>query len=61
LHLALLALDIGGGDEVITVPMTFLGTIAAIRDANATPILVDVYPDTRKMNPAAIDEAMTPV
>jgi dTDP-4-amino-4,6-dideoxygalactose transaminase len=60
LHLALLALDIGAGDEVITVPMTFVATVAAIRHANATPILVDVNLDTWTMDPEAMEKAITP-
>ncbi len=60
LHLALLALGIGAGDEVITIPMTFVATVAAIRYTNATPVLVDVDPDTWTMDPAAIEAAITP-
>jgi dTDP-4-amino-4,6-dideoxygalactose transaminase len=60
LHLALLGLDIGAGDEVITVAMTFVATVAAIRYANATPILVDVSPDTWTMDPEAMEKAITP-
>jgi dTDP-4-amino-4,6-dideoxygalactose transaminase len=60
LHLALLALGIGAGDEVITVPMTFVATVAAIRYANATPILVDVDSDTWTMEPEAMEKAITP-
>jgi dTDP-4-amino-4,6-dideoxygalactose transaminase len=60
LHLALLALGIGAGDEVITIPMTFVATVAAIRYVNATPVLVDVDPDTWTMDPTAIENAITP-
>lgn len=60
LHLALLALGIGPGDEVITVPMTFVATVAAIRYAGARPVLVDVDPATWTMDPAALERAITP-
>jgi dTDP-4-amino-4,6-dideoxygalactose transaminase len=60
LHLALLALGVGRGDEVITVAMTFVATVAAIRYAEATPVLVDVDPATFNMDPAALERAITP-
>jgi dTDP-4-amino-4,6-dideoxygalactose transaminase len=60
LHLALLALGIGPGDEVITVPMTFIATVAAIRYANATPVFVDIDPDTWTMDAGQIEAAITP-
>src|SRR5262249_23521237 len=60
LHLALLACDIGPGDEVITVSMTFVATTAAIRYSGAKPVFVDVDPATWTMNPAAIEAAITP-
>jgi len=60
LHLALLALDIGPGDEGITVAMTFVATVAAICYAGATPVLVDVDPDAWTMDPAALERAITP-
>ena len=44
LHLALLAAGVGPGDEVITVPFTFVATVAAIRYTGATPVFVDVDP-----------------
>jgi dTDP-4-amino-4,6-dideoxygalactose transaminase len=57
LHLALLAAGVGPGDEVITVPNTFVATIAAIRYTGARPVLVDVDPascniDVRRIGPA---------
>ncbi|MFQ6777524.1 DegT/DnrJ/EryC1/StrS family aminotransferase [Cereibacter sphaeroides] len=60
LHLALLALGIGPGDEVITVPTTFVATVAAILYAGARPVLVDVDPRTLTMDPARIEAAITP-
>jgi dTDP-4-amino-4,6-dideoxygalactose transaminase len=60
LHLALLAAGIGPGDEVITVSMTFVATTAAILYCGATPIFVDVDPDTWTMDPNLIEPAITP-
>jgi dTDP-4-amino-4,6-dideoxygalactose transaminase len=59
LHLALLAAGIGHGDEVITVPMTFVATTAAILYCGAKPVFVDVDPDTWTMNPTLIEAAIT--
>lgn len=60
LQLALLALNIGAGDEVITVANTFIATVEAISAVGATPVLVDVEPDTNLMDPAAFEAAITP-
>jgi dTDP-4-amino-4,6-dideoxygalactose transaminase len=60
LHLALLAADIGPGDEVITVSMTFVATTAAILYSGAKPVFVDVDPVSWTMNPALIEAAITP-
>ena len=60
LHLALLAAGVGPGDEVITVPMTFVATVAAIVYTGATPVFVDIDPTTWTMDPAAISAAITP-
>ena len=60
LHLALLAADIGPGDEVITVPNTFVATVASIIYAGAKPVLVDVEPVTCTMDPGKIEAAITP-
>ncbi len=60
LHLALLAAGIGPGDEVITVPMTFIATVAAILYAGATPVFVDIDPRTWTMDPALVEAAVTP-
>ena len=59
LHLALLAADIGPGDEVITVPFTFVATVSAIHYTGATPIFVDIDPRTFTMDVGAIEAAIT--
>jgi len=59
LHLALLAAGIGPGDEVITTPFTFIATVAAIRYAGATPVLVDIEPDYLTIDAAMIESAIT--
>jgi dTDP-4-amino-4,6-dideoxygalactose transaminase len=59
LHLALIAAGIGPGDEVITTPFTFVATVAAIRYAGATPVLVDIEPDYFTIDPARIGSAIT--
>jgi dTDP-4-amino-4,6-dideoxygalactose transaminase len=60
LHLALLAGGVGPGDEVITVPFTFVATTAAIVYCGAQPVFVDVDPVTYTMHPAKIEAAITP-
>jgi dTDP-4-amino-4,6-dideoxygalactose transaminase len=60
LHLALLAAGVGPGDEVITVPFTFVASVAAILYAGARPVLVDVDPHSFTMNPGDIEAAITP-
>jgi len=60
LHLALLAAGIGPGDEVITVPFTFVATAAAIVYTGATPVFVDIDPETFTMAPGAIEQVITP-
>ncbi len=60
LHLALLAAGVGPGDEVITVPFTFIATAAAIRYAGARPVFVDIDPASFNMDPARISGAITP-
>jgi dTDP-4-amino-4,6-dideoxygalactose transaminase len=59
LHLALLAAGVGPGDEVITVPFTFVASVAAIVYTGATPVLVDIDPVTYTMDPAQIEAALT--
>ena len=60
LHLALLAANVGPGDEVITVPFTFVASVAAIHYTGATPVLIDVDPKTYTMDPALLEAAITP-
>ncbi len=60
LHLALRALKIGAGDEVITVPFTFVATTEAIGIVGATPVFVDIDPVTYNMDPALVEAAITP-
>jgi dTDP-4-amino-4,6-dideoxygalactose transaminase len=61
LHLALEACGIGQGDEVITTPMTFVATSAAISYQNAKPVFVDVDPLTWTLDPSKIEQAITPL
>ena len=58
--LALMALDIGAGDEVITHPNTFFATAEAIWVAGATAVFVDCDPKTKCIDPAKIEAAITP-
>jgi len=60
LWFALLALDVGPGDEVITVPGTFMATAEAISYCGARPVFVDIDEDTYTMDPAQIEQAITP-
>lgn len=60
LHLALLAAGVGPGDEVITVPFTFVASVAAVVYAGARPVLVDIDPRSFTMDPAAIEALITP-
>lgn len=60
IELALAALGIGRGDEVIIPAFTFISTASAVLCAQATPVLVDVDPETYCLDPARIDEAVTP-
>jgi dTDP-4-amino-4,6-dideoxygalactose transaminase len=59
LHLALLAAGVGPGDEVITVPFTFVATVSAICYTGARPVFVDVEPLTLTMDPAKIEAKIT--
>jgi perosamine synthetase len=60
LHLALLALNIGPGDEVIVPTLTYVACANAVRYCGATPVLVDSDPDTMNLSPAAVAAAITP-
>jgi UDP-4-amino-4-deoxy-L-arabinose-oxoglutarate aminotransferase len=60
LHISLVALGIGPGDEVITTPMTFIATATAIIEAGATPVFVDVEPDTGLLDVNRVESAITP-
>ena len=59
LHLALLAAGVQPGDEVITVPFTFVATVAAIHYTGARPVFVDIDPRSFNMNTAALEAAIT--
>jgi len=59
LHLSLVALGIGRGDEVITTPMTFIATATAILEAGAKPVFVDVEPETGNLDASNIKPAIT--
>jgi dTDP-4-amino-4,6-dideoxygalactose transaminase len=60
LHLALKALDVVPGDEVITASHSFIATANCIRYCGATPVFVDIDPDTYNIDPARVAEAITP-
>jgi dTDP-4-amino-4,6-dideoxygalactose transaminase len=60
LWLSLLALGIGEGDEVITVPNTFIATAEAISFTGARPVFVDIEEKTYNMNPTLLEAALTP-
>ncbi|MGF1506832.1 MAG: DegT/DnrJ/EryC1/StrS aminotransferase family protein [Chloroflexi bacterium] len=59
LHLALVTLGIGPGDEVITTPMTFTSSVNVIEHVGATPVLADVDPETLNLDPACVADAIT--
>jgi perosamine synthetase len=59
LHLALRAVGVGPGDEVITVSHSFIASANSIRYCGATPVFVDIEPGTFNMNPALIEPAIT--
>src|SRR5207244_3770538 len=59
LHLSLAALDLGPGDEVITTPITWPATSNVIVHLGATPVFVDVEPDTLNIDPTKIEARIT--
>ena len=60
LHLALLGAGVGPGDEIITVPFTFVASVAAVVYAGARPVLADIDPRSFTIDPAAIEGLITP-
>ncbi|MDD5705013.1 MAG: DegT/DnrJ/EryC1/StrS family aminotransferase [Kiritimatiellae bacterium] len=60
LKLALWAGGVREGDEVIVPPYTFIATATAVLECNATPVFVDIHPDTYNLDPAMIEQAITP-
>ena len=59
LHLALLAVGVQAGDEVITVSHSYVATANVVRYCNATPVFIDIDPATSNINPALIEAAIT--
>lgn len=60
LHIALMALNVGPGDEVITTPFSFFATAEVIYLVGATPVYVDIHPDTYLINAELLEAAITP-
>jgi dTDP-4-amino-4,6-dideoxygalactose transaminase len=60
LHLALHALGVGPGDEVVTVSHSFIATANAVRYCAATPVFVDIDPRTYNLDPSLLEAAITP-
>ncbi len=60
LHVALVTLGIGEGDEVVTTPMTFCSSANVIEHVRATPVFADVEADTLNIDPAQVEKCITP-
>lgn len=60
LHMTLLAMGIGPGDEVITTPFSFIASSNCILYCGATPVFVDIEPKSLNMNPELVERAITP-
>jgi dTDP-4-amino-4,6-dideoxygalactose transaminase len=60
LHLSLIALRIGPGDEVITTPLTFAATANVIEHCGARPVFADIDPETFNLDPGKLEAAITP-
>lgn len=60
LLIALMALGISSGDEVITSPFTFIATVEMIMLLGATPVFVDIDPKTYNLDPSRVEDAITP-
>lgn len=60
LHLALLAVGVGRGDEVVTVSHSYIATANSIRYCGASPVFVDIDPHTFNLDPGALEAAITP-
>lgn len=60
LHMAMVALGIGPGDEVVTTPFSFIASANAILYVGAAPVFVDIDPGSLNMDPAAVERAITP-
>ncbi len=60
LHLALVGLNVGPGDEIVTTPLTFVATVNVIEHVGARPVFIDVDPRTGNIDPSKIERAITP-
>lgn len=60
LLLSLMAMGVGAGDEVITVPFTFFATAGAVSRLGAKPVFIDIQPDTFNLDPTQLERAITP-